>query len=462
MILGVLTGFYGAIPAAVGLFNTDNVATAVHFSDIQDVIAWTAFGVFVAGPSLTLYFTVRFARRPSVMASTFGITVFNWKTVTVPWHNITDVILTPVTRFARRGWVPGIVQKDGQVVPLAFSAFLPSGRHAQGPAPQMPASGEVSEVSALIRRGLAACNQDAGYAAGTVSDQVAPEAGPGNDPLALPPASGQPWTSSRLAISREWVAYKDVTGKVPWNVIPYAAVSSLRPAPGGGITIRQPDGLGVVLDIKVLVSPEASALLAEGLATNTDVASAAQQLLRPYLDAARRKRDALAAAQHAVDRSETTHTFRVQRGLFLASGIAAVAFGIACLALAVAAPLSGWSPSVGNKGDAVLLVGMDVPCLWLGIRLLRVGVQVSGEKLTIRSYLRTRTVDASQIRAITLHPKAISQGGASWIPRVDLTDGTSIWITSLECGPAAQPPRLDRVATVGELRKLLRLESDES
>jgi hypothetical protein len=91
-----------------------------------------------------------------------------------------------------------------------------------------------------------------------------------------------------------------------------------------------------------------------------------------------------------------------------------------------------------------------------------VGVQVSGEKLTIRSYLRTRTVDASQIRAITLHPKTISQGGATWIPRVDLTDGTSIWITSLECGPAARPPRLDRVATVDELRKLLRLESDES
>ena len=459
IILGVLTGFYGTIPAAFGLFNTDSVATAAHFSDIQDVIACTAFGIFVAGPALTLYFTVQFAKRPSVMASTFGVTVFNWKTVTVPWHNITDVILTPVTRLTRRGWVPGIVQKDGQVVPVAFSAFLPSGRQAQGLAPQIPTSGGVFEVSTLIRSGLDARNRGAGDSAGTVSDQVAPEAYPGRDPLALPPTSAQPWTSNRLAISREWVAYKDVTGKVPWNVIPYAAVSSLRPAPGGGITIRQPDGLGVVLDKKVLASPEASALLAEGLGTNTVVAPAAHELLQPYLEGARLKRDSLAAARHTVDRSGTTHTFRLQRGLLLAGGIVALAFGVACLGLAVAAPLTAWSPNVGSKGDEILVIGLGFLCLWFGIRLLRVGVQVSGEKLTIRSYLRTRTVDASEIRAITLQPKAISQGGNIWIPQVDLIDGTNIWITSFECGPAARPPKLERVATVDELRKLLRVQS---
>lgn len=459
MILGVLTGFYGTIPAAVVLFNTDNVATAAHFSDMQDVIAWTAFGVFVAGPSLTLYFTVRFAKRPSVMASTFGVTIFNWKTVTVPWHNITDITLTPVTRFTRRGWVPGIVQKDGQVVAAAFSAILPSRRQAQGPAPQMPTSGEMFEVSAMVRSGLDAHNRDAGYAAGTVSDQVAPEAGPGKDPLALPPASGQPWTSNRLAISREWVAYKDVTGKVPWNVIPYAAVSSVRPAPGGGITICQPDGLGVVLENKVLAAPEACTLLAEGIGTNTTVAPAARELLQPYLESARLKRDSLAAARHAVDRSGTTHTFRLQRGLLLAIAIVVLAFAIACLGLAVADPLSGWSPNVGSKVDEVWVIGGGFLCLLFGIRLLRVGVQISGEKLTIRSYLRTRTVNASEIRAITMQPKTISQGGATWIPRVDLTDGTSIWITSFECGPAAAPPKLERVATVDEVRKLLGVKS---
>jgi hypothetical protein len=459
IILGVLTGFYGAIPAAIALFNTDNVATAAHFSDIQDLISCTAFGVFVAGPALTLYFTIRFAKRPSVMASTFGVTVFNWKTVTVPWHNITDVTLTPVTRFTRRGWVPGIGQKDGQVVPVAFSAFLPAGRQAQVPAPQMPASGEMFEVSTLIRSGLDARNRDAGYAAETVSYQAAPEASPGRDPLALPATSAQPWISNRLAISREWVAYKNVAGKVPWNVIPYAAVSSLRPAPGGGITICQPDGLGVVLDKKVLASPEASALLAEGLGATTTVAPAAHELLQPYLERARLKRDSLAAARHAVDRSGTTHTFRLQRGLLLGGGIVALAFGVACLGLAVAAPLTAWSPNVGGKGDEVWTIGWGFLCLWFGIRLLRVGVQVRGEKLTIRSYLRTRTVSASDIRAITLQPKTIGQSGNIWIPRVDLIDGTGIWITSFECGPAARPPKLERVATVDELRKLLGVQS---
>src|SRR5215470_10452091 len=31
-VLGLLTGFYGTIPAAIALFHLDNVATAVHFS----------------------------------------------------------------------------------------------------------------------------------------------------------------------------------------------------------------------------------------------------------------------------------------------------------------------------------------------------------------------------------------------------------------------------------------------
>jgi len=39
----------------------------------------------------------RFARQPSVVAPTFGVTVFNWKTITVPWINITDVVLTPAS-----------------------------------------------------------------------------------------------------------------------------------------------------------------------------------------------------------------------------------------------------------------------------------------------------------------------------------------------------------------------------
>jgi Septum formation len=453
--LGLLTGFYGTWPAAYGLFHLDNVDTAIHFSDLQDAIACTAFGVFVAGPALTVYLTVRFAKRPGVMASTFGVTVFNWKTATVPWHDITGVTLTGAARFGRRGWVPGIVRKDGRVVPAAFAEFIRSGRRAREVSPQMPASGEGAAVSALVRAGLDA--HDRHPQSGPAADRAVPATNPGEDPFALPASGGQPWTSARLAISREWVAFKDVTGKVPWNVIPYAAVSALRPAPGGGIRIEQPDGPGVVLDQRVLASPEASALLAEGLAGNVAVAPAARTLLRPYLEVARLERDSLLAARHTVDRGGTTHTIRLQRGLLLFFGIVVLAAAAAGFGVALAAPLSGWSPSVGSKGGEVELVGLGVLAIWFGIRLCRVGVQVTGQKLTIRNYVRTRTVNASDIRAITLQPKEISQGGAVWIPRVDLTDGTSIWITSFECGPARRPPKLDRVATVDEVQKLLGL-----
>jgi len=107
----------------------------------------------------------RFARQPSVVAPTFGVTVFNWKTITVPWINITDVVLTPATRFTRRGWVPGIAQNNGQVLPVAFAAFLPARRQADGPVPEMLATGEVSEVAAVIRSGLEAHNREAAQSA---------------------------------------------------------------------------------------------------------------------------------------------------------------------------------------------------------------------------------------------------------------------------------------------------------
>lgn len=462
LVLGVFTGFYGTIPAGIALFHLDNVATAAHFSDIQDVIAWTAFGVLVTGPAVTVYFTVRFAKRRSVLASTFGVTVFNWKTVTVPWDNIADVVLTPATRVTRRGWVPGIAQKDGQVLPVAFAAFLPSGGQPHGPPPKMPETGEVSEVAALIRRGLDAHNQQTAQSVGTVPDRAlnGPEAG--RNPLELPPVDGQPWTSDRLAISGEWVAFKDVlSGQVPWNVIPYAAVSSVRPAADGSIVISRADNLCVVIGQRVLASPEASSLLAEGLSTNPTVAPAAAELLQPRLAAAERKRDASLGRRHAVNRSGTTHTFRFHRGLHLIVGILALAMGAASLALAIAAPLTAWSPNVGGKGDEIWAIGLGLVCVWFGTRQFRVGVQVRSQKLTIRNDLRSRTVEASDISAITLRSKSMGQAGEHWIPRVDLTDGNSFWITSFDCGPVARPPKTELAATVDEVRVLLGVKADD-
>jgi ascorbate-specific PTS system EIIC-type component UlaA len=40
--LGMLTGFYGTLPAAFIIFHFGNVAAAAHYSVIQDLIALTA------------------------------------------------------------------------------------------------------------------------------------------------------------------------------------------------------------------------------------------------------------------------------------------------------------------------------------------------------------------------------------------------------------------------------------
>jgi hypothetical protein len=101
------------------------------------------------------------------------VTVFKWKTVTLPWDNITDVVLTPATRFTKRGWVPGIVQRDGQVLPVAFAEFRPSAGQAQGSAPETPASGGAFGVSALIREGLDAHSQAAAQSGRTVPAEAA-------------------------------------------------------------------------------------------------------------------------------------------------------------------------------------------------------------------------------------------------------------------------------------------------
>ena len=99
---------------------------------------------------------------------------------------------------------------------------------------------------------------------------------------------------------------------------------------------------------------------------------------------------------------------------------------------------------------------MGLVFAWFGIRYFRYGVQVSGQRLTIRG-LRTTAVDAADIRAITLQPKKGVEVGRYWVARVELTSGKNIWIDNLECGPASQPPKPERLAIVDEIRALLGL-----
>jgi hypothetical protein len=107
-------------------------------------------------------------------------------------------------------------------------------------------------------------------------------------------------------------------------------------------------------------------------------------------------------------------------------------------------------------GTAIGAVGFGLACLWEGIRSFRIEAQVSGQKLTIRNELRTYTVGSGDIRAITLQPHTNGQHRTRhWIARAGLTGGKSIWIDSLDCGPARWPPEPDLEAAAEEFRALL-------
>jgi len=225
------------------------------------------------------------------------------------------------------------------------------------------------------------------------------------------------------------------------------------------------------------VRPAAGELEAARLAWEQDSARQAQEQdtergwgAEGVLPAWERKRaEKLAAREtglawgHTVDRSGTIHTFRFQRGALLIGAIMALAFAATFFALAVAGPLSGWSPDVGiSKGGEIWTIGVCLLCSWLGIRLLRVAVEISAGEMTIRSYFRTRTVNVGEIRAISLQSKSTGQGVTQWIPRVDLTDGRSIWINNLECGRADRPPRPYLAASFDELRGVLGVGADDT
>jgi hypothetical protein len=99
-------------------------------------------------------------------------------------------------------------------------------------------------------------------------------------------------------------------------------------------------------------------------------------------------------------------------------------------------------------------------CAWIGIRQFRNGAQVSGHKLTIRNEIRTYTVDAADIQAITLQPKNVGER-KRWVAQVELTSYKSIWIDNFDCGPAGKPSKADRAAAVEEVRALLGVRAND-
>jgi hypothetical protein len=279
----------------------------------------------------------------------------------------------------------------------------------------------------------------------------------GGNVLKLPPVDGPCWTGDGLVISRKWVAFTKTTPQASWSVIPYAAISSVRRGGSGSIVLSRPDGLAVAISAAALDSPEAYTLLADGLSTNPAVAPAAGKLLRSRVAAARSRRDRSLARRHKVDRFGATHRFYVMRGFHVVTGVIGAAMGVGLLigaAVAVADPSSYWAQGISTWG-AIWGTALSLLFVWLGIRLLRAGVQISAEKITIRGYFVTRTVNASEIHAITLQPKDNGEGQLRWIPRVGLTSGKGLWIASFDCGPARKPPKPELAATIEEVRTLL-------
>ena len=121
---------------------------------------------------------------------------------------------------------------------------------------------------------------------------------------------------------------------------------------------------------------------------------------------------------------QAVHTFRVQPLSHLFGGIVMVATAVILAALIGA-----------QTAQSILfrtLFGLG--CLlyaWFGERLARARVEVRGSRLIVHDSLRTRAVNASDIREITWD--WLSKGGGTrWVaPRVHLANGGSIRLSGL-------------------------------
>ena len=120
----------------------------------------------------------------------------------------------------------------------------------------------------------------------------------------------------------------------------------------------------------------------------------------------------------------------------------------------VALALAGLVSRDPGPAEPLGLLAMGIVGSWLGFRSLRVGAYVSPGVLRVNNWFRTRTVSRSQITAINLRQRRGGEAGPYWCPLVELDEGSSFWISGIECGRGAIPLP-ERVALVNEIRRLL-------
>jgi hypothetical protein len=157
------------------------------------------------------------------------------------------------------------------------------------------------------------------------------------------------------------------------------------------------------------------------------------------------------ASGHTVDRTGSTHTFASNRGL---RGGAAVCFAL--MAVLVCAVTIAHGPQGGFNAwvKIAFIIGVGGPAAWFAVRVFRLGVKVSSGKMTVRNLWRTRVIAIGEIRRIDLDVKSHYHGDDQ-LPRIDLTNGDSIWIDGLACRTILNLS--DQVAATDELRSLIGL-----
>jgi len=212
------------------------------------------------------------------------------------------------------------------------------------------------------------------------------------------------------------------------------------------------------------LTPEQEAWYALGWNLPRSELSAAAQLeydrFKPdWEHDAKLRQEAIWAKVHKVDQTGTIHKFCFHPHRQVIIGVMIAAFGAAILAAAVALGLFDFSQT--GLWWEICFVAMGLFCVWAAICRFRMGVRVSGQKLIIRNEVWTHIIDASDVRAITLKPKNISEVRTHWEPWVELTSGRGVWIYNFDCGPARWRPRPELVAIVKEVRAMLGVRADD-
>jgi hypothetical protein len=157
---------------------------------------------------------------------------------------------------------------------------------------------------------------------------------------------------------------------------------------------------------------------------------------------------------HSVDASGQRHVFRGQPALTFWSGVSLLAISVVFVVTGfIAGPIDSQS---------LVLWAFAILFTWFGIRCLRVGVVVSPDGMQARNFFRTRSAQRSQISAINLHGRDEGQSGYRWFPQVQLINGSTFWVSCLDCGRIGQNPLPDRLEQLHEVRRMLNVEGTDA